>query len=75
MKKLPTTNIKRSEKYNIDIQRNGGEVVIGTITPYQYYYWKNKESMLRDYVMGSNKETYGNYILINPKFLNIFLIH
>lgn len=74
MKKLPTTNIKRSEKYNIDIQRNGGEVVIGTITPYQYYYWKNKESMLRDYVMGSNKETYEEEYKVpkQAKMLNWF---
>lgn len=46
------------QKYNINIQRNGGEVVVGTISPYQYYYWKNKERELRDYLLVADKDAY-----------------
>jgi hypothetical protein len=46
------------KKYSFSIQRYGGETVMGTITPYQYHYWKNRESELTDYVMGFDRETY-----------------
>lgn len=45
-------------KYRFSIQRYGGETVVGTITPYQYHYWKNRESELTDYLMGMDKENY-----------------
>jgi hypothetical protein len=46
------------KKYSFSIQRYGGETVMGTITPYQYHYWKNREQELTDYVMGFDRETY-----------------
>ena len=46
------------KKFSFSIQRYGGETVMGTITPYQYHYWKNRESELTDYVMGFDRETY-----------------
>ena len=45
-------------KYKFSIQRYGGETVVGTITPYQYHYWKNRESELTDYLMGFDRENY-----------------
>jgi len=45
-------------KYRFSIQRYGGETVVGTITPYQYHYWKNREQELTDYVMGFDREEY-----------------
>jgi hypothetical protein len=46
------------KKYSFSIQRYGGETVMGTITPYQYHYWKNREQELTDYLMGFDRETY-----------------
>ena len=46
------------KKFSFSIQRYGGETVMGTITPYQYHYWKNREQELTDYVMGFDRETY-----------------
>jgi hypothetical protein len=46
------------KKYSFSIQRYGGETVMGTITPYQYHYWKNREQELTDYVMGFDREAY-----------------
>lgn len=46
------------KKFSFSIQRYGGETVMGTITPYQYHYWKNRESELTDYVMGFDREVY-----------------
>lgn len=46
------------KKYKFSIQRYGGETVVGTITPYQYHYWKNRESELTDYLMGFDRENY-----------------
>ena len=45
-------------KYKFSIQRYGGETVVGTITPYQYHYWKNRESELTDYLMGFDRENF-----------------
>ena len=46
-------------KYKFGIQRYGGETVVGTITPYQYHYWKARESQLTDYIMGNqDRENY-----------------
>ncbi len=45
-------------KYKFGIQRYGGETVVGTITPYQYHYWKARESELTDYLMGFDKQEY-----------------
>lgn len=46
------------KKYRFSIQRYGGETVVGTITPYQYHYWKNRESELTDYLMGMDRANY-----------------
>jgi len=46
------------KKYTFSIQRYGGETVMGSITPYQYHYWKNREQELTDYVMGFDREAY-----------------
>ena len=46
------------KKYKFSIQRYGGETVMGTITPYQYHYWKNREQELTDYLMGFDREEY-----------------
>ena len=46
------------KKFSFSIQRYGGETVMGTITPYQYHYWKNREQELTDYLMGFDRETY-----------------
>jgi hypothetical protein len=46
------------KKFSFSIQRYGGETVMGRITPYQYHYWKNRESELTDYVMGFDREAY-----------------
>ena len=46
------------KKYKFSIQRYGGETVVGTITPYQYHYWKNRESELTDYLMGFDRENF-----------------
>lgn len=46
------------KKYTFSIQRYGGETVMGSITPYQYHYWKNREQELTDYVMGFDRESY-----------------
>ena len=46
------------KKFSFSIQRYGGETVMGTITPYQYHYWKNREQELTDYVMGFDREAY-----------------
>ena len=46
------------KKYKFSIQRYGGETVVGTITPYQYHYWKNREQELTDYLMGYDRENY-----------------
>lgn len=45
-------------KYKFSIQRYGGETVVGTITPYQYHYWKNREQELTDYLMGFDRKEY-----------------
>ena len=45
-------------KYRFNIQRYGGETVVGTITPYQYHYWKDRQSELTDYIMGGDRENY-----------------
>ena len=45
-------------KYKFGIQRYGGETVVGNITPYQYHYWKNRQSELTDYLMGLDRENY-----------------
>ena len=45
-------------KYKFGIQRYGGETVVGTITPYQYHYWKARESELTDYLMGFDKQEF-----------------
>ena len=66
---MPRVSLKKKEqlidrikhgikKYSFSIQRYGGETVMGTITPYQYHYWKNREQELTDYVMGFDRETY-----------------
>jgi hypothetical protein len=46
------------KKFTFSMQRYGGETVIGSITPYQYHYWKNREQELTDYVMGFDREVY-----------------
>ena len=45
-------------KYKFGIQRYGGETVVGTITPYQYHYWKAREHELTDYLMGFDRENF-----------------
>ncbi len=45
-------------KYRFSIQRYGGETVVGTITPYQYHYWKNRQQELTDYLMGYERDSY-----------------
>lgn len=45
-------------KYKFGIHRYGGETVVGTITPYQYHYWKARESELTDYLMGFDKQEF-----------------
>ena len=45
-------------KYKFSIQRYGGETVVGTITPYQYHYWKNRQQELTDYLMGFDRSEY-----------------
>ena len=45
-------------KYKFNIQRYGGETVVGTITPYQYHYWKNRQQELTDYLMGFDRAEY-----------------
>ena len=45
-------------KYKFGIQRYGGETVVGTITPYQYHYWKSREHELTDYLMGFDRENF-----------------
>jgi hypothetical protein len=46
------------KKYRFSIQRYGGETVVGTITPYQYHYWKNRQQELTDYIMGGDRDNY-----------------
>jgi hypothetical protein len=46
------------KKYKFSIGRYGGETVLGTITAYQYHYWKDRENELTDYLMGFNREAY-----------------
>lgn len=76
MKKKKTADrLKLSiKKYNINIQRNGGEVVVGTISPFQYYYWKNKERKLRDYLLVKDKDAYEkeHRVTEEAKMLNWF---
>lgn len=45
-------------KYKFGIHGYGGETVVGTITPYQYHYWKARESELTDYLMGFDKQEF-----------------
>lgn len=45
-------------RYRFSIQRYGGETVVGTITPYQYHYWKNRQQELTDYLMGYERDSY-----------------
>ena len=57
-KQLIDKIINGVRKYKFNIQRYGGETVLGTITPYQYHYWKDRQSELTNYLMGGDRETY-----------------
>ncbi len=57
-KQLIDKIINGVRKYKFNIQRYGGETVVGTITPYQYHYWKDRQSELTDYLMGGDRENY-----------------
>jgi len=57
-KQLIDKIIHGNRRYKFSIQRYGGETVVGTITPYQYHYWKARESELTDYLMGFDRENY-----------------
>ena len=57
-KQLIDKIIHGNRRYRFSIQRYGGETVVGTITPYQYHYWKNRQQELTDYLMGFDRENY-----------------
>lgn len=57
-KQLINKIIHDVRKYKFGIQRYGGETVVGTITPFQYHYWKNRELELTDYLMGFDRANY-----------------
>ena len=57
-KQLIDKIIHGNRRYRFSIQRYGGETVVGTITPYQYHYWKNRQQDLTDYLMGFDRSEY-----------------
>ncbi len=57
-KQLIDKIIHGNRRYRFSIQRYGGETVVGTITPYQYHYWKNRQQELTDYLMGFDRSEY-----------------
>ena len=57
-KQLIDKIIHGNRRYRFSIQRYGGETVVGTITPYQYHYWKNRQQELTDYLMGFDRAQY-----------------
>ena len=57
-KQLIDKIVNGNRRYRFSIQRYGGETVVGTITPYQYHYWKNRQQELTDYLMGFDRAEY-----------------